>query len=231
MTDALVVGGCAVGGLVVGALLCVVVARVPAKRPVLAGPFPEIAAAGRDRSGWLLVGGTGVLFAAMALRFGPTWALPAFLVVIATLIALSAVDLRHLILPNRILLPMTGVSIALFGAATIIDDQPDRLLRALLCAAVAFLFFFVLHVAAPRGMGFGDVKLAFLLGLTLGWISAAVAVLGFMLGFALGAVIGVGLIAAGVRTRKEPVPFGPFLAAGTFIAIFVGDAIVDLFRR
>ena len=80
-------------------------------------------------------------------------------------------------------------------------------------------------------MGFGDVKLAFLLGLALGWLSVAEAVLGFMLGFALGAVIGVVLIAAGVRTRKEPVPFGPFLAAGTLIAMFAGDVIVDVFRR
>jgi leader peptidase (prepilin peptidase)/N-methyltransferase len=231
VTEALVVGACAVGGLLVGAFLCVVIDRVPAKRPLLAAPFPEIAAARHDRSGWILVAGTGALFAGVAARLGPGWEVPAYLVVVATLIALSAIDLRLLILPNRILLPMTGAAVALFGMATIIDGDVDQLTRALACAAGAFLVFFALHVAAPSGMGFGDVKLAFLLGLTLGWSSVAETIVGFMLGFVLGAVIGVGLIAAGIRTRKQPVPFGPFLAAGTIISIFVGDVIVDLFRR
>jgi leader peptidase (prepilin peptidase)/N-methyltransferase len=209
----------------------VIVDRVPAKRPVLASPFPEIAAALHDRSGWILVGGTSALFVGVAARLGPRWDVPAYLVVVATLIALTVIDLRLLILPNRILLPMTGVSVALFGLATIVDGDVDQFARALACAAAAFIVFFALHVAAPSGMGFGDVKLAFLLGLTLGWSSVADTVLGFMLGFVLGAVIGVGLIAAGVRSRKQPVPFGPFLAAGTIITIFVGDVIVDMFRR
>jgi leader peptidase (prepilin peptidase)/N-methyltransferase len=231
MTEALVVGACAVGGLLVGSFLCVIVDRVPAKRPVLASPFPEVAAALHTRTGWILVGGTSALFAGVAARLGPGWEVPAYLVVVATLIALSVIDLRLLILPNRILLPMIGVSIALFGVATIVDGDLDQFVRALACAAGAFIVFFALHVAAPSGMGFGDVKLAFLLGLTLGWSSVAECFVGFMLGFVLGAVIGVALIAAGVRSRKQPVPFGPFLAAGTIIAIFVGDVIVDLFRR
>jgi leader peptidase (prepilin peptidase) / N-methyltransferase len=149
------------------------------------------------------------------------WAVPAFLVVGTTLVAVSVVDVRRLIVPNRILLPMTGVSVALFGLAAIVDGKTDHFLRSLACGTCACVVFCVLHVAAPRGLGLGDVKLAFLLGLTLGWISTAAVVVGFMLGFVLCAAVGTSLIATGIRSRSEPVPFAPFLAAGTLISFFV----------
>jgi len=79
-------------------------------------------------------------------------------------------------------------------------------------------------------MGFGDVRLSFVLGMALGWLSWGHVYLGLFLGFVLGAVIGVLLIATGLRTRKDHVPFGPFLVAGTFIAIFAGTQLLDLYR-
>jgi leader peptidase (prepilin peptidase)/N-methyltransferase len=76
-------------------------------------------------------------------------------------------------------------------------------------------------------MGFGDVKLAFVLGLDLGYLGVGETVLGLFLGFVYGAVVGVALIVTGARGRKDHVPFGPFLAAGALTAVLVGDVILD----
>jgi leader peptidase (prepilin peptidase) / N-methyltransferase len=216
--------GCGALGVVMGVIGWVLVERVPDRRPVLEGPFPEIVGGFRHRLGLAVIALTGVLCAAVAASLGDVWGLPAFLVLTATLVTLSAIDLRHYILPNRIVLPLTIVTLVLFGAATIANDNTDQLLRALACGAGAFLAFLVLHVASPRAMGFGDVKLSFVLGVALGW-------LGLFLGFVYGAVVGVVLIATKVRSRNQHVPFGPFLAAGAITAILIGDAIVDWYRR
>ena len=78
-------------------------------------------------------------------------------------------------------------------------------------------------------MGFGDVKLSFSLGVALGWLSWGSVFLGLFLGFLLGAVIGVILIATKIKSRRDHVPFGPFLAAGTVLAILFGQALLDLY--
>jgi len=88
----------------------------------------------------------------------------------------------------------------------------------------------VLHLISPRSMGFGDVKLSFTLGLALGWIGWGEVFLGLFLGFLYGAVIGVLLIATRLRAKSQPVPFGPFLAAGTLTAILVGSSIISWYR-
>ena len=75
-------------------------------------------------------------------------------------------------------------------------------------------------------MGFGDVRLAFVLGLFLGWLSLRHVLTGVFLGFLLGAVIGVGLVVLRLRSRKDAVPFGPFLAGGTVLAVLFGDQII-----
>jgi leader peptidase (prepilin peptidase)/N-methyltransferase len=75
-------------------------------------------------------------------------------------------------------------------------------------------------------MGFGDVRLSFLLGLFLGWLSWGHIVTGLFLGFLLGAVVGVVLVALRLRARTDHVPFGPFLAAGAVIGVLVGGPIV-----
>jgi leader peptidase (prepilin peptidase)/N-methyltransferase len=126
--------------------------------------------------------------------------------------------------------PLAGVSMVLLAAAAVADDDPDAFLRALACAVASFAAFTVLHLVSPRAMGFGDVKLAFVLGLDLGWIGAGETVLGFVLGFLIGAVVGVVLLVTGIRGRKDHVPFGPFLAAGALTAVYVGSTILDWYR-
>ena len=101
----------------------------------------------------------GVLFGALAARFDDSWALPAYLVLAAALVALSVIDLELYILPNRIVYPLTLAMVVLLTLAAVGDDDLDAIGRGLLAGVVAFTIFFVLHMISPRSMGFGDVKL------------------------------------------------------------------------
>lgn len=227
---AVLVAVCSLVGLVVGALLPVLTDRVPEKVPVLAGPFPEPARSLRTPTGWLVAVLTASLFGATAARFGADWVLPAYLVLVAALVALSVIDLRLFLLPNRIVFPLAGAAVVLVGLGALLEGEVAAYGRGLLAGVVAFAVFALLHVVSPRSMGFGDVKLAFVLGLYLGYLGWGELVLGLFLGFLYGAVVGVGLIVTGLRSRKDHVPFGPFLAAGTITAILVGETILDWYR-
>jgi leader peptidase (prepilin peptidase)/N-methyltransferase len=218
---------CALVGLFVGLALPVVIDRVPLKVPVLAGPFPEAARSVRTRAGWLIALLTAALFGGTAAKFGADAVLPAYLVLAGALVALSVIDLRLFLLPNRIVFPLAGASVVLLGAGAAIEGELGDYGRALVAGAVSFVVFALLHIVSPRSMGFGDVKLAFVLGLFLGYLGWGELILGMFLGFLYGAVIGVGLIATGLRTRKDHVPFGPFLAAGTMTAILIGSTVLD----
>jgi leader peptidase (prepilin peptidase)/N-methyltransferase len=87
-----------------------------------------------------------------------------------------------------------------------------------------------LHVVSPRSMGFGDVKLAFVLGLVLGWLGWSELVLGLFCGFLAGAVVGISLIVLRHRGRKDHLPFGPFLAFGTLVVLLWGDVVLRWYR-
>jgi len=235
----------AVLGLLVGSFLNVVIWRVPRKESVVRPPShcPQCGTPISPRDNvpvvsWLLLRGKcrhcgnpipvryplveaagGVLFAAVALRFGMDWALPAYLVLTAALLAISIIDLEHFIVPDRITAPLTVSSLVLLGVAAGADGDWSRYGRSLLGGLAFFAFLLLLNIINPRGMGMGDVKLAFSLGLFLGWLGWGQVFLGGFLSFLLGAVVGVALIATKVKTRKDHVPFGPFLATGTLITI------------
>ena len=221
--EALAVVGCTLAGLVVGWMLDPVITRAP--QPAW-GP-PEAPADHPSRTRRIVVTiVTGALFGAMGARFDDSWMLPAYLVLTAGLVALAAVDLETFLLPNRLVYPLTFTFLALLALGSLLDDDLDALGRGLIVAAIAFGCFFVMNLIAPRAMGFGDVRLSFTLGLSLGVLGWGVAFVGFFFSFLFGAVIGIALMAFGLRGRKDPVPFGPFLVAGTLTAILVGDAIV-----
>ncbi len=148
----------------------------------------------------------GALFGALAARFEDSWALPAYLVLAAALVALSVIDLEHYILPNRIVYPLALAMIVLLTIAAVGDDDLDAIGRGLLAGVIAFGIFFVLHMISPRSMGFGDVKLAFVLGLSLGWLGWGEVLLGLFLGFLYGAIIGIVLIATRTRARSRGAP-------------------------
>ncbi|HLF41151.1 MAG TPA: prepilin peptidase [Acidimicrobiia bacterium] len=239
-------------GLAVGSFLNVVIWRVPRKlsvvRPGSHCPGCETPIRPVDNvpvASWLRLRGRcrhcgapisvryplvelagAVLFGAAAARFGWSWELPAYLVFFAALLAISAVDLEHYIVPDRISLPLMAVSVPLLGVAALGEGNGDAFVRALLGSVAAFGFLFALNIISPRGMGMGDVKLAVSLGMYLGWLGWGEVFLGLFLAFLLGAVVGLLLMGLRLRSRKDHVPFGPFLALGTVATVLWGDPIL-----
>jgi leader peptidase (prepilin peptidase)/N-methyltransferase len=160
---------------------------------------------------------TAVLIAACVFAFGLTAqaALAAFFC--AVLVAVSAVDLEHRIVPNRIVLPATALLLPLH---TVVDPSPQWALGAL----GASLFLFLAVLAYPAGMGMGDVKLALFMGAMLGK-TVAVAL---MVGMVAALVPALFLLARhGSKARKMGIPFAPFLALGSLVALFFGDQLLD----
>jgi leader peptidase (prepilin peptidase)/N-methyltransferase len=223
-------------GAVLGAAAGVAVQRaaarfVPARDTVPSGLHPAdgspAAAAPRTVSvrvpSAVPILATAMLWALATVRFEPTWQLPAFLFLAAVGVLLAVVDLEHRLLPNRILLPATGVAAALLTLAAAATGAWPHLLGAAVGAAALFLVFLVLALIAPAGLGMGDVKLAGLLGLYLGWLGAGAVVVGAVAGFVVQAVIALGLLAARRVGLRGEIPFGPAMLAGAALAIGAGS--------
>ena len=221
---------CAVLGVVVGSLLTVVVELVPARQPVAAAARRLLRRPGRAlraRHTPMLQLVTAGLFAAAAVRFGADWALPAYLVFLAAMVAVAVIDLEHLIVPNRIVGATLAVSVPLLALAALAEGEWSSLGTALVGALAAGGGLLVVNLISPQGLGMGDVKLALVLGLFLGWIDLGHVLLGLFLGFLLGAVGGVVLILVKQRTRRDHVPFAPYLAGGAVVAVLAGRSILD----
>jgi len=239
-------------GLLIGSFLNVVIHRVPAGesivRPASRCPRCNTEIAVRDNIpvlSWALLRGrcrhcalpisirypaiealTALAFAGTAVRFGLSIEGAAFSVLFAALIAVAAIDIELRLVPKRIVWPTFGVGLGLISAAALMDAEPRRLIEAVGGAVGAFAVLFFIHLISPQGMGFGDVRLAALLGLFLGWLSPAHVGLGLFAGFLAGGVAGVVALALG-RSRKSALPFAPFLAAGTVFAVLFGRPILD----
>ncbi|WP_405030515.1 prepilin peptidase [Nocardioides bizhenqiangii] len=176
----------------------------------------------------LVEAGTGVLFALTTIRFANDLsALPAYLCFVAIGIALALIDLDVKRLPNVIVLPSYPVLAVLLA----IDTDPDALLRAAIGAAALFGFYLLVALAAPGAMGFGDVKLAGVVGGMSAYLSWGTFLVGAFLGFLFGALAGLMLIAAGRAARKTALPFGPFMILGGMTAVlgagYLGDYYLD----
>jgi leader peptidase (prepilin peptidase) / N-methyltransferase len=232
-------------GLALGSFLNVVAARVPLRRSIVR-PASACMACGQEIraldniplvSYFVLRGRcrncrsripfvypavelvTALLLAGCVLAFGFTAeaAIAAFFC--AVLVAVSVIDLEHRIIPNRIVLPATVVVLV---ANTVRDLSPEWAIAAL--AASGFLF--AAALAYPAGMGMGDVKLALLMGAAVGkTVSVAL-----MAGMLAAMIPGLFLIARhGTKARKMGIPFGPFLALGSVVALFWGHDILHAY--
>jgi leader peptidase (prepilin peptidase)/N-methyltransferase len=210
-------------GLAVGLFANLLVERVPDKLPLWPVDRPLRPAGGME---WFVVALTGALWAGAAIRFGADPALPAYLVFFTALVPVSVIDLDLHIIPNRIVYPTIFLSVPLLAVAATVDGDFNPLGRAVVGGALAFLALFLVWVVYPAGMGFGDVRLAFVLGLFLGWLSLGHVLVGIFCGFLLGAVVGVVLVASRIRGRKDAIPFGPFLAAGAAVTVLAGNPLV-----
>jgi leader peptidase (prepilin peptidase)/N-methyltransferase len=231
-------------GLAVGTFLSMVAARVPLKRSLRPGSNCMACSApiawydnvplvsylllrGKCRSCGAKIGliypavelGSGVLIAACVLEFGLTFeaAIAAFFCCV--LVAISAVDIAHRIVPDRIVLPATAIVLV---AQTVREPSVEWILAAF----GASLFLFLAVLAYPAGMGMGDVKLALLMGAALGKLVSVA----LMVAMLAALVPGLYLLARhGQAARKMGIPFAPFLAIGSIVALFWGDALYDAY--
>jgi leader peptidase (prepilin peptidase)/N-methyltransferase len=151
--------------------------------------------------------------------------LVAFLYLAAVSIALTLIDLDVNRLPNSIVLPSYGVGAVLLGAAGIIEADGGALLRTAIAAVALFAVYFVMALAYPGGMGFGDVKLAGVLGLFLGWLGWGTLAVGAFAAFVLGGLFGLVLLLARRAGRKTRIPFGPWMLGGAWVGVFFGEQI------
>jgi leader peptidase (prepilin peptidase) / N-methyltransferase len=253
---ALLVVYCALFGLIVGSFLNVVIYRVPRKESIVsprsACPTCDTPIAPRDNVpilSWLYLRGrcrnchspislryplveaaTAGLFAGVAARIGFSWTLPAYLVLAAGLLALACTDMEHLLLPKRIVYPVLGLFGALLVVAAAITGHWHNLFVAGVSGAVWFAIFFAMNFISPRALGFGDVRLAPVLGLALGWLGVRYVLLGFFAANLIGAIIGIALIASKRMSRQQQIPYGVFLAVGTLVAIFAGPELLRPFH-
>jgi leader peptidase (prepilin peptidase)/N-methyltransferase len=225
-------------GLALGSFLNVVAARVPLRRSIVT-PGSACMSCAHELAwydnvplvSWLALRGrcrscavriparypavelvTALLVAGCVWKFGPsaTAAVAAFFCL--TLVTVSATDVEHRIIPNRIVLPAAAIVLV---ANTALHPSPVWALGAV--GASGFLF--AAALAYPKGMGMGDVKLALLMGAALG----KTVTVALMLGMVAALVPGLYLLARhGSAARKMRIPFGPFLALGSVVALFAG---------
>lgn len=163
---------------------------------------------------------TGLLFALTGYRYGLRPYTFLLLLYISLFIVISLIDMEHQRIPNQIVFP------ALLIAALTTPLRPDAGLAELwLGGAIGFGSLFLIALLLPRGMGMGDVKLTAFIGLILGYPKIVPMLL---LAFIFGGLTGAFLLITRLKSRKDPVPFGPFLASAGVIGLLYGDWIVGL---
>lgn len=151
--------------------------------------------------------------------------LAAYLGFTAVAIALICIDLKHMRLPDVIVLPSLAAIGLLLALAAALDGEWSRFWTVLFSGALMFILYLAIALVYPKGIGGGDVKLAPLIGIVLGFMGWGALVVGAFAGFALGAVIGLALIVMRRATRKTALPFGPFMLIGAWVGILWGEQI------
>jgi leader peptidase (prepilin peptidase) / N-methyltransferase len=245
----------AVFGLLVGSFLTVVTHRIPRRETVVAGRskcrscgstirardnvplFSYLLLRGRCRACGARISpeypltelSTALLAAGASLRFHSLLVAAMVASFLAVLLALALIDTRHRMLPNRIVYP----SAIAFGVLIAVGDMAGRGVD-LATAAVGFAAFggglLLIALVSPRGMGMGDVKLAFLIGLVLGSLALSFVAVAAGVAVLAGGLGALAALAAG-RSRKSAIPFGPYLALGATVAAFAGPQISHSYLR
>jgi leader peptidase (prepilin peptidase) / N-methyltransferase len=161
---------------------------------------------------------TGASFVLAFWRFGLDWRLLVAWAFIAAMVAVAFIDYDHMIIPNKIVLP--GAVMGLL-ASMALDPQRWWVYVAGSLGAAAFMF--ALALIWPGGMGPGDIKLALFMGAVLG----AYVMVALFVAFLLGSLVGIFMLLVQKRSRKEKIPFGPYLAMGAILAALVGETLLN----
>lgn len=180
---------------------------------------------------------TGSLFALTIFRFGLSWHTGILWAFVAALVIVTFIDLEHQIVPDVITLPgiAVGLTWSILAALLLTNDHgaplsfsPPTPLDALLGMLVGGGILYLVAVLSRGGMGGGDIKLTAMVGALLGWRAALLTI---FLGTLSGSVIALVLLASGKKSRKDPMPFGPFLALGAVLALFWGEELIAGYLR
>ncbi|NYG22128.1 leader peptidase (prepilin peptidase)/N-methyltransferase [Agromyces hippuratus] len=164
---------------------------------------------------------TAVVFGVLAWRFGLSWTLPALLAFAACATVLSIVDLAEKRLPNAVVFPALGAVAVLLVPATWATGIWMSLVWALVGSAAMFAVYFVLALISPSSMGMGDVKLALVIGLLLGWFGMSAWLVGLLAAFVVGGVIAIVALVLKRVTLRGSIPFGPSMLVGALIAVLL----------
>ncbi|MDI6637541.1 MAG: A24 family peptidase [Bacillota bacterium] len=164
--------------------------------------------------------GVGLIFLLIVVGRGVAIGTLNYLVLASLVVVAAGIDLNHGVIPDRLTLPWMAVGVAA-GALWGLHEVAIRAIGLVVCGGLVFL----IALLSRGGMGGGDVKLMALVGSFLGpWAGLA----SFMIACFIGAAVGVGLIVAGLKKRKDEIPFGPFIAAGTIIVCISGTWVLRL---
>lgn len=232
MIDLAAAAGCALlagaGSTLVPRLIAPLPEPEPSEHPVEGDPpkqpYAEIAAL--PGLAWRAALAGAVAGALLGGRLGWTWDLLVLLPLVPVLGALALVDWRTHLLPTRLVRPATLVAAALAVVATLVGGETGDVGRAAVGFLVAYGTFYVLWWVYPQGLGFGDVRLAGLLGVLLGLLGWAELAVGLYTGFLLGG-LGGGLLALLRVVRRRALPFGPFMVLGALVGVLVGPQVLD----
>jgi leader peptidase (prepilin peptidase)/N-methyltransferase len=216
----------AVVGAAAGPFLAGLVVRVPAGGGWLPAGWWRGADAG-PRLRLLLAALAAVGCGLGGLGVGAGVALPAYLWFGLAASLLTVIDVQHHRLPNRVVYPTYAAGLLLLALAAVAAGGWPAYLRGLVAMALMYALFLLLALVSPGALGLGDVKLAGLLGLYLGYLGAGRLALGLAAGVLLGAVAAVALLAAGRAGWRTQLAYGPALLAGSVLAVGVGQPLLD----
>ncbi len=177
-------------------------------------------------TGFLFVFIFNFVFSAGPFNFGSILYFLFLLIISCFLAVIFVFDLKHYLIPDKVVYPAIILAIIYTVSCFLFVINDFNLLIQHILSAFLAAAFFLLIVLVSRGrwMGIGDIKLAFLMGLVLGWPNILVAL---FLAFFIGAIMGLGLISLKRKTLKSEIPFGPFLVFGTFFALFWGGRMIN----
>jgi leader peptidase (prepilin peptidase)/N-methyltransferase len=241
-------------GLVIGSFLNVCICRLPLRQSIVTAPSACPACGERLRPwdlvpvlSYLFLGGkcryckarisvqypliellTGALFALLYVRFGLVWPLPAYMALAALLIAISVIDLKHMEIPNGLVIAGLAVGIAQLAASFFAPgfEAWHSYVIGFFAGGLPLLLIalFCTYVLKKDAMGGGDIKLMAFCGLIIGW---KLVITAYLIGIIAGAAVGVLLMALNKKKRGDAIPFGPFLSLGVMLSVFFGYSIID----
>ena len=179
------------------------------------------------RTNIVILVATVVLSGLLPFALPSLWLLPAYLVFLWAMILLTVTDLDTKLIPNRILGPAIITSIALLVVGYFLDTSSGSLVDAAIGGVAYFGVMFLLALIVRGGLGFGDVKLAFLVGVFTGYLGLGHVLVAGIGSFLIGGLVAAFLLITRKSGRKDAIPFGPFMTTAAVLTVFLGQDVIN----